>query len=190
MCEYITAILPKDVDLKKAEAVFLKHKRGFKLLDPYRIAGQLEEGDLYILTTSGICDCGTSLGTFADDPPPMDEEKADRYHNEQIKKLKAKGWSDSRIRRWLDQAAENLRKERSLENDLENEDILSWLKLIEELLESKLTSRISLLVHSYRTGIENERLPDLDHETISLKDLTGEALRKTCSDTIYKFTAR
>lgn len=188
MCEFITAILPQNIDKKAAQAVFLTYGRGFELIDNYRIAEYIDKTDLYILTTNGACDCGTSLGNFDEDEPlSMDEEKLKRYEDDQLKKLKAKGWSENKIRRKLEQETAS-RKEKELEkSNRVDDDIIRWTDLIRELLTSKTTGRVGLLIHSYSSGVENKRLPQLGQKTIKLDKLTTNVLLETRQDVIYQF---
>lgn len=190
MCEFITAILPADIDKDKAAAIFARYHRGFEIIDNYRIAEHIDKSDLYILTTRGNCDCGTSLGNLTEDESPFpDEATQKKYEDEQIKKLKAKGWNDNKIRRKFEQEAVSRQEKKQPKEQGENKDIIRWKNLVSEFLISKTTPRISLLIHSYSTGVENERLPALGRQTIRLNELTTEVLTRTKRDVIYQFVA-
>lgn len=46
-----------------AGEIFSRHKLRFKEIENESVREHLEPGDLYILTTQGMCDCGTVLGS-------------------------------------------------------------------------------------------------------------------------------
>ena len=62
----------------------------------------------YYCTTTGACDCGTSMGAAA-----RDHAKAERVSRSQIEKLRKKGWSQSKIDRWMSDKRKAKRKKQA-----------------------------------------------------------------------------
>jgi hypothetical protein len=191
MCHFITATLPKDADLKSAEQIFKLHHLGFKEIENLSVFEHLEKGDIYILTTKGMCDCGTVLASNNPENHQSDEIQAQKYKDRTIEKLKAKGWSDTKIRRWQKETELNKEKEtRVSEQAHENSLALvdDWINFIRDILNSKATKRVGILVHEYSGGLDN-RIKILGKEKVELKNLTPNLLVEMREDVIYDFVA-
>src|SRR5687768_8778719 len=98
MCHYITATLPQSVDTDSVAPIFRSHKFAFDLISNPHVSAQLEAGDLYLLTTTGHCDCGTALGSLNVRGP-----QDDLSHERELKKFRKQGWSEAKIARWIQQ---------------------------------------------------------------------------------------
>src|SRR5215204_2934353 len=114
MCHFITATLPGDVDRKQAAEIFARHKLSFEEIENESVRRHLKPGDVYILTTSGHCDCGTVLGSQFRAPEPTAEQK-EQSQRRDLEKLKKKGWSQSKIDRWFKEAELAADKEKRAE---------------------------------------------------------------------------
>lgn len=189
MCHFITATLPKDADLKKAEQIFKSHHLGFTEIENLSVAEHLEKGDVYILTTKGMCDCGAVLASHNPEDYQFDETQVQKYKDKAIEKLKAKGWSDTKIRRWQKEVELNAEKDK-LEEEQAHEYQMTrtddWINFIQNILTSKATKRIGILVHEYSGGLDN-RIKILGKEKIQLKNLTPKFLVEMNEDIIYDF---
>jgi hypothetical protein len=53
MCHFVTATLPRKVELGLVAPIFESHKLGFKLIANRHIAEQIEAGNSYILNCHG-----------------------------------------------------------------------------------------------------------------------------------------
>lgn len=189
MCHFITATLPKDTDLKKSEQIFKSHHLGFKEIENLSVAEHLEKGDIYILTTTGMCDCGTVLASQNTDSHSVDKTQVQKYKDKAIEKLKAKGWSDAKIRRWQKENGLNAEKQK-LEEEQAHKYAMTrtddWINFIQDLLNSKATKRIGILVHQYSGGLDNQ-IKILGKEKVELKNLTPKFLVELSEDVIYDF---
>jgi len=188
MCHFITATLPKDADLKSSKEIFKLHHLGFKEIENTSVREHLEKDDFYILTTKGMCDCGTVLAS-QDGGYQSDDSNSQKYKDREVEKLKKKGWSDTKIRRWLNEFEINAEKgqreeEQSHQYSLTRSE--DWLNFIQEIINSKSTKRIGILVHNYSGGLDN-RIKILGKETIKLKNLTPQFLVEMSEDVIYDF---
>jgi len=175
MCHFVTATLPAGVDLDAAAAVFEAHKCALAVVDnPHMV---LPAGDVYVSTTSGPCDCGTPLGSKPEaDGPPADSE---------LQRLRKKGWSEAKIRRWQAQKSEVVaRNTRNSDDRARTPEANEWLALITAML--RLGPRFGLLIHWYKGGVATERL-DPAKERIALADLDAERLLRLSQDVLYEF---
>jgi len=185
MCHYITATLPHDVNPDSVAPVFEAHKLGFKLISNPHISLQIEAGDLYVLTTRGHCDCGTALGSL--NLPTANEVV---NHERELKKFRKQGWSEAKIKRWLEQKDQT--KERHLREDEaqaqgSTPELNQWVSFITDVLQSGHTRRIGLLLHVYQRGIESERINILSKEKVKLGELAPERLMRMKEDVVYEF---
>lgn len=188
MCHFITATLPKDADLKKSKEIFKSHHLGFKEIENVSVREHLEKDDIYVLTTTGMCDCGTVLAS-QDKSYWSDDSNFQKYKDKSVEKLKAKGWSNAKIRRWQKEVELNAEKDKREEEQAHKYSMTraeDWLNFIQELLNSKSTKRIGILVHHYSGGLDN-RIKILGKEKIELKNLTPQFLVEMSEDVIYDF---
>jgi hypothetical protein len=185
MCHYITARLPQSVDADSVAPIFKLHKFAFYLISNPHVSAQLEAGDLYVLTTTGHCDCGTALGSL-DVPVARDDLSFER----ELKRFRKQGWSEAKIARWLEQKEQT--KEKHLREDEARlkggtRELNEWVGLITNVLKSGYAPRIGLLLHMYTRGIESERISILRREKVKLVDLSPELLMRIKEDVVYEF---
>lgn len=188
MCHFITAILPGNTDSRKAAEIFAQHKLGFEEIENESVRKFLESGDLYILTTSGHCDCGTVLGSQYREPERTAAQK-EEFRNQEIAKLKKKGWSESKIKRWLREAeltAEKEKRERELAHEHGVRLASDWVSFIRDVLSSKVANRVGLLVHDYSGGLSS-RIPINGKMQIGVDELSEDVLLEMSEDVIYEF---
>jgi len=189
MCHFITATLPVEADLNRSEEIFKAHRLSFRQTENESVREYLEKGDLYILTTKGMCDCGTVLASQCSDDEGSDEIDVQKSKDRALEKLKAKGWSASKIARWqkeqdLSAEREKMQDRRAHENSLTR--VEDWVNFIHDLLSSKATKRIGILVHEYSGGLD-KRIKILGKQCVSLKDLTPKLLVEMREDVMYDF---
>lgn len=175
MCYYITAVLPGSANLPALTDIAVRHGRALKPQQNPGIEAHLKPGEHYFLTTPGHCDCGTFLGSLA-----RDESKVERQKNaadNEESKLRRKGWSETKLKRWKEQKAERLTKSRSAL------DATNWESLLNEILNSCQTPFVGLLLHWYDGPIE-ERIDLQGREAVSV---TAETLARMKEDVLYEF---
>lgn len=189
MCHFITATLPKDADLKRAEQIFKSHHLGFREIENLSVAEHLEKDDFYILTSTGMCDCGTVLASHNPENYQFDKTQVQKYKDKAIEKLKAKGWSDAKIRRWQRENelyGEKQKREEEQAHEYSMTRTDDWINFIQDILTSKATKRVGILVHQYSGGLDN-RIKILGKEKVELKNLTPKFLVEMSEDVIYDF---
>ena len=188
MCHFITATLPGDADQKQVAEIFARHKLNFEEIENESVRQFLNPGDIYILTTSGHCDCGTVLGSRYREPEPTAEEKA-KFRKRDIEKLQKKGWSQTKIDRWLKEAELTADKEKrgeELAHEYGVRFALDWVAFIRDILNLKAADRIGLLVHSYNGGL-SARIPIGGKKQVNLNELNENVLLEMSEDVIYEF---
>ena len=159
MCLFITVLLPKKAQTSKIGELAKKHHFGWYNLSN-QITKQLEGDYLYFCTTSGMCDCGTLLGSRC-------KINLDQKPEIEIARLKRKGWNDTKIARWVEQKLAI--KNGSSPN---HDEIQKWTGFITEILERRLTNTIGVLIHQYSKSVneENFTLLDSHHHSLLTED--------------------
>ncbi len=185
MCLYITATLPRDAKLSCIAPIFESHHLSFEAISNPYVLEQLHPGDVYISTTSRHCDCGSVLGSLG----RRDGEEPEGYGHE-LKKLKRKGWSEAKIRRWLEQKEQT--KEKHVRRDearATNQTPVAqyWVDFISAVLGSKCIGRVGILLHFYHMDVEGERIKILGNESVKLDELTPRLLMEMEYDVLYEF---
>ena len=185
MCFYITATLPKDVDLEQLKDIFNEYNMAFDPIENDNIQSQLRTGELYFRATKDYCDCGTVLGSLNNI-----QEYQNLLNSQKVRTLKKKKWTDEEIDKWI---KEKLQKEGSspigkkltpMEID---EKIKRWLDFVRSLLDDKKASRIGLLKHWYDKGLQTEEVTLTRTEKINIDKITPEFLLNLEEDVLYEF---
>lgn len=192
MCHFITAFLSADADAAAVAQLAEHHKLRWRALTNPSVQRHLRAGETYYVTTRNMCDCGTPLGsarqaTAADSMSAIELEK-------ERKKLRKKGWSDSKIdRHFHDQQAARTRQagaEAARMPTADDPAITRWLTLIRTVHERRLATTIGLLLHMYRGGLETENIPIQNRLVVPPAELTAQLLLEIDEDTLYAFVSR
>ncbi len=143
-----------------------------------------------------MCDCETGLGslaTFADSADTLGQ--SDRALARKVQKLKAKGWSQSKIDRWLAHRDEaELKRERTAAHREQRSrehytsDAERWLGILGEMIESGNTSSVGLLIHWYSGQLESERIDIQKRCRTRISDASPEVMLHMEPDVLYEFT--
>jgi hypothetical protein len=180
MCTFVTAVLPESADLTAMAALFEKHKIGFRPISAPHALQEIASRDVLILTTSGACDCGTPLGSLRRYPATDTDQ--------QIEKLRKKGWSEAKIVRWREQKGMDQEKELRVRSEKAQraQPLLEfWIEFVADVLKSGRTSRLGLLLLWSELQYDSRRT--ITQEWVSLDDLSAERLLSMEEDTIYQF---
>jgi hypothetical protein len=129
MCHYVTAVLPANADVTRLRGIAESHRHALRPLHSPAMQRQLKAGEQYFVTTAGHCDCGTPLGALKARPFSKSRVAEER-------KLRLKGWSESKIARALDQqdAREHGRQESN--RPVIEAGLAEWQKLLLAWLDS------------------------------------------------------
>jgi hypothetical protein len=181
MCYHITGAV-KGIGLEALNAALRAAGGGMVFADASAspVQGQLAAGERYLEHASGgWCDCGTMLGQ-ADPPGEADRRAA---------KLRAKGWGQAKIDRWLAQtrqaSQEKLTRRVDQSNDPGND---TWAVGITAALAAG-AAGFGLVLHWYSGAVADERF-HLSRAAFPLAALDPELLSHMPHDTLYWFTTR
>jgi hypothetical protein len=109
-----------------------------------------------------------------------DESKIERQKNaadNEESKLRRKGWSETKLKRWKEQKAERLTKSKSAL------DATNWQSLLNDMLNSYQTPFVGLLLHCYNGPIEEH----IDLQGREVASVTAENLAQMQEDVLYEF---
>jgi hypothetical protein len=192
MCEYITATLPAEADRGALTPVVKRHHLAFTPIPNETVIAQLDLGETYHRVTRSTCDCGTGLGSLAAAADAQAE--SDRALPRKVRELQSKGWSKTKIDRWLAQHDETrLKRERTAAHHEQwaREQYTAgaehWLTILREVLESGKTPSVGLLIHWYSGGLESERIEIQKRCQIRISDADLELMLHMQHDILYEF---
>ena len=178
MCHFVTAVLPKKVNVQRLEVIAEKYSRTLLPLRNPSIESQLKEEESYFLTTAGSCDCGTALGAAR-----VEESMAQRrQHTSQAKekKLRQSGWTEAKIARWKEQRSIQQSRPRR------TQDSTDWVEFLKELLSLGETPMVGILLHWYSGSLES-RIMLRSREIVEFSKITAALLGSLEEDILYEF---
>jgi len=184
MCHYITAVLPHTVDPTAVASLFDSYKLGFEIISNPHVVGQIDLKAWYILTSGKHCDCGTALGSLT-----RQARAQGLSYDREVEKSRKQGWSEAKIKRWLEQKEQTQERHRREDEALavSGADSQRWLAFLNALLTRPATSKFGLLLHWYHTSVESERIRIQRRETVRLADVDEELLMRIEEDVLYEF---
>lgn len=175
MCQFINIVLPTDVKLDKVKPLLSKHGLGCQPFQNDFILRQIAKGGQLVNTTSNQCDCGSVIAS-ASNPSSRDNQPND------IEKLKRKGWSETKIKNWIDSKTKT--NTQAKEQDKEREQ---WTNFLEEIILENKIGKVGLYIHWYDSKMEDEEVIFNSKERVSLAELKGDKLEKLKYDILYEF---
>jgi hypothetical protein len=176
MCTYIMTVLPAGTDLEPAREDYKMFGLNFWVQKERPPA--ISTHDAYV-GTAGFCDCGAALGSSNVSHRPI------KPPDEQLPKLKKRGWSEAKIERWLDEKRTHLAGDIRRADERTVRELARWHAFIEHALESRLASQIGVFVHSYNKGFGADIIRNIVR--VPLRMLSPELLRNIADDTLYEF---
>ncbi len=185
MCHYITGILAPGADSLAVKRMAKAHLLKWEFIENHALRKTLRDGETYYTTTNGMCDCGTGLGMLAEDRGVREPD-----YKRKAKRLRKKGWSDTKIERWMEDKQRDRQQARSRNaNYVTNPpiDVVHWKEFIVGVLESKASRYLGLLVHWYNGSIETESINIVDRTWVIYTDVDCEYLLRASEDVIHTF---
>jgi len=167
MCILITTTLPMNLDRTTLVELIDRYDLYFQPIQNEYINKQFENGDIYLKATKWGCDCKTGLGSYKvfSKRPSLEQFKSmEKEERKQFQEL-------------INQRNDELKS-----------DAEKWLKFIGELFEIKNVTKFGLLIHFYRTGIEEEFIIKRT-EKKNIQDISVEFLMKMEEDILYQFAS-
>jgi hypothetical protein len=175
MCLFITGVLAKTADTPSFRAIVEAHNLAFDTIHNPHIDSQLEPTERYVRVTRGHCDCSTMLGSLhAWQPKERD-----------IAKLRRKGWSDTKIQRWLQSKEHGVRAPATPQGELTSDE---WMAFLQDALDEGSVPYLGLMMHWYRRSPEDEQIHVARRERVLADQL--DAIDPWVEDVIYEFHGR
>lgn len=167
MCFFISIIV-KGGDAQAIDMALRRHGRRAKPLDNASMRHALQTDESQFLTTVGHCDCGTALS-----PREHVGERQKSQTSKYIAKLKNKGWSATKIDRWIaDRAkADERAEERHQSNAPDSLEL--WTQIIDDVMAVDDVKQAGLLLHFYSGDVENEVLQPT-RKSVSICDFASQ----------------
>ncbi|NJC87307.1 MAG: hypothetical protein FIB02_02060 [Desulfuromonas sp.] len=182
MCHFITAVLPSSANINELSVIAGRNHRKLEPLENASVMAQLKRGEAYFLTTRGMCDCGTTLGYAL---RAADTKSLEPIH--QVRKLRAKGWSEAKIARWL-QAKEKAVEDKSRRGQFfDKECNADWYRFLMEILESGLADYVGLLLRWYSRPLSG-KFALRSRVTVNLETAGVEVLSYLEDGILYEFS--
>ena len=117
-------------------------------------------------------------------------EQREKPHSHWVKKLQKKGWGEAKIRRWIEEK-EQVKQRREDEDEAylrsSPSPVKRWIEFLTSLIECGYTLKVGLLVHTYHSSVDTEKIDLAAKETVRIADLTPELLMKMKKDVLYEF---
>jgi hypothetical protein len=136
---------------------------------------QLAPEERLVLTTRGHCDCGSPL--FGKSVPlraPL---------RRQIRELRRKGWSETKIKSWMTAAGGDA-------SQTLPPGILStaaWADFLDEALAMPTTPFVGICGHTYQGALDTERFAISQRVRQDVAALRSEAFEALGEDVLYEF---
>lgn len=170
MCHFITAICSSKTKLTDINSIGKIYGLEFEDCDNEHIAKQLSKTEKYLWKKSKMCDCGTSLGEAS-----FKNDKTKRVQKSEIDKLKKKGWTETKITRYLadkKKSADKVSQQNETVLNSQSNELDNYVNFLQEILKRTDTEVFGLLLHWYSKGPETENIKVSDRKNIVSKALT------------------
>jgi hypothetical protein len=185
MCHFITGLIDKQLSLDDLNKAGHDNAITFDKCDNDFVKTQLKATEDYLVKRTKFCDCGTQLGLTTRTSRP----DTTRVERREVDKLKKKGWSETKIQRWLTDREKTIEKDKIKYDRIVNcvhIDIMNWIEYINMVFTKTKIEQFGLLLHWYKGGVKSERIKLKDRVKIKLCDLTPDTLLKMEEDVIYE----
>lgn len=174
MCQFITITLPKETNLDEIKPLFDQFEMSQHLIHNSYVQTQLNSDDHYINTTSRMCDCDSVIASN------FQHLNLEEKYASDIKRKKKKGWSETKINRWI------VQKENSGRNEELQQDNERWMQFLTELLNVNQIGKVGILIHWYDLGLEDEPIDLKEKRKIQSDDLVDDTLENMEYDILYE----
>lgn len=174
MCLFITAVLPQGARSSAFDAVIARHGLAFRPCGNPHVIAQLKPTEELTLANSGGCDCNSPL--FFATRPRIEK---------QIGKLQAKGWSDAKIKRWVEDSQPRIHQQGQGRGGCWS--MADWADFLEEALAQPRVNFVGLIGHWYQGDVENEPFAIKARACHRVSDLRSGALGILDQDTLHIF---
>ena len=182
MCYFITCFIPTTAKFELVAAEAEENGLIWSEIENSYLTMQLDtskEKYRYFYTTKGMCDCQSAIGI----QHRMRRKNTTASTNAINRKIK--GWSEAKVKRWLEQkmASEDKLAYRSPQGVNE---ISRWITFISGVLNNEFSKKVGVLLHFYSKNVHDEVL-NL-RNSIDIKNVTEKDLLNIETDRVYFFS--
>ena len=176
MCQFNLAIVDKESDDSKLKDIFERNGFNYTLLQNQDLNKLIGSDLKVIFTTKSHCDCGSAIGSVTKD------NSIKRDNEKEIKKLKRKQWSDSKIQKYMDNKEKAELRKQSETGNTHKKELDNWNNTINDCFYEKISKRFGFLTHFYSGTIEGERFDKITTENCTFKDFRVDSLKELVFD--------
>ncbi|NVM19303.1 MAG: hypothetical protein HWN80_16475 [Candidatus Lokiarchaeota archaeon] len=184
MCFYITTTLPENTDIESIRTILDRYNMALSPIKNNNLSSQLRPGELYFRATKDYCDCDTSLGFLN-----REVEYQKLLNSKKVKTLRKKKWTESEIDEWIRMKLQNKpsHSKSSITQKERHLDIERWTNFILEIINSNEVSRIGILKHWYRYGLNDEEITLKRTVKSSIDEIKPKFLLNLEENVLYEF---
>ena len=176
-------VVPSDASLTECEAILSGFHRSVEKLSNPHVEKVLKPGEVYFHPAGKGCDCGTALGSLRHG----DEGRVDKATLDGFRK---KGWSETKISRWLAERdkvrnrEKRIQAQRELAAQIHANDPDGWCAIIGALQDTLNLQYVGVLLHWYGGSMNSEKL-EVERCSVPLDENLGNALYHMEEDKLY-----
>ncbi|NVM36659.1 MAG: hypothetical protein HWN81_13775 [Candidatus Lokiarchaeota archaeon] len=184
MCFYITSALPNDTNIESIRTIIDQYNMAFSPINNINLSSQIRPGELYYRATKDYCDCDTSLGILN-----REREYQKLLNSKKVKTLKKKKWTVGEINDWIRNKLQKkpIHSKGSITEHERQLDIERWINFIIKIIKSKKVSRIGILKHWYKYGLQDEDFTLKRTVKLHIDEVKPELLLDLEEDVLYEF---
>jgi hypothetical protein len=171
MCQFNLAILDSDSDDVKLKEIFEGNGFYFSLIKNQNLDKLIGPEFKVVFTTKTHCDCGSVIGIDTDD------NSSKRDIENEIKKLKRKKWSDTKIKRYLENREKVDSRKKTERELIESDELDRWQLIIKDCFNKSISNHFGILIHFYSGLIDKEEFIHIKMDRKSIKEFEIESLR-------------
>jgi len=183
MCHFITLVLPDAGALERCRKLPSPFGLGLARIENPWVQQALPAGAVQARASDRSCDCGTALGRLRESP-------GRRVERTDLDRLRARGWSERKVARWLEERERVAAREarvgagRVTETEQGWPDPDGWVARLAALLGPGVSPSVGILLHWYRGRLDTERITLVGREAWRLDADLGAALYRLPEDTL------
>lgn len=183
MCQFNTATMSPGGNEDQVRNLAKQARLKWEPISNAFIVKQLEPRETYFFTTWGMCDCGSEVGSAQRESAP-DDKLGDLSRD--IKKFRQRGWSETKIERWLaQQKQDRVRKKAEWEtrHQTTGEELERWIEFVRCVIKQDAARWIGVMHHFYNQGIESAKIT-FTRQWVPLDQVSPERLQRLNPDVL------
>lgn len=176
MCTFILATCDKNANVELVKQTLNLRNFAFQEIAQPPKEWKVEPEQVWRLATGYYCDCGTVIGSQRAESHKVNEKNLAR----KLVKLKQKGWSESRIKRWFEEREKPIVRGLHPEREIE---LNNWKNTIDAVRETRATKHFGIF-HHFVSGAYDDYEGSLTVQKVKYGKLTDEHLTHLPENTL------